>query len=147
MGMAESFFNALQVISGCLRSFGSIVGLWAPATVAAVKTDINAFLVIISLVIILIPFLFALVQMYRIFANSFTQILTIIANQNTSFVITTVAVFSLVTLTYVSHPIIIAFLRFIYMLLMTIIHICGYTVGIVQNVGEIIGIDRPAIGN
>jgi hypothetical protein len=76
--------NAWQGISGFWQACNSIVGLWVPAAIAAVKINTNSFFVIIFLVIMVISILYASVQMYRILSNSFIEILARILNQNTS---------------------------------------------------------------
>jgi hypothetical protein len=71
-----------QGVCTVVQIFSLISGGWIPATVAAVKTDMNSLLVIVPFAVMFIYILFTLIQMYQTFTNSYTQIVAAIFNPN-----------------------------------------------------------------
>jgi hypothetical protein len=143
----ELLYCGWQGISGLLKMFGSIIGLWAPVTVAVVKTDFNSLFSVISFVTMFIAVLLALVYIFRILATSCTQITTVISNVSASPSMIAIALVPLLILVCLSHLVIINFIRLADLLLTATLYICSHTVGAAHYFGEIAGANQPAIAN
>jgi hypothetical protein len=142
----DTIYYIMQGVWGFFKACGSITGIWVPTTVVAAKTNTNSIFIIICFTIMFMFLSYILVQICRIFANSFIETLMKILSQNlpTSKII--LAAFSLLMLLVKFGLIIFVLLRLMKSLATGSLYIAAHTVGIGQYLGDIVGTNRRTIG-
>lgn len=111
MGAFHYIWNG---ISGLFSAFFSIVGAWVPATYAIYKTNTNIFYQTIGMVLMFIASLVAMVGICGILAYAYFQIVSAVSSSRFPFQTGFVALFAMITLAILFHPVISFFIRFAY---------------------------------
>jgi hypothetical protein len=139
MWLLGSLFSVCQTISKLWNAFGSSVGLWAPATVAVIKTDINTLFKLIGLIFLLVVIIIAFIYALLIFVNSSTRIALTTFNENITRYAYIVALFTIVKNFLIFIVASLILYQWSLPIMKILLAICAHQTGLGQYVGMIMG--------